>query len=148
MFLHNAVATLRIKKQKLELKGFEVLTPLDTDIAMPSAFQIAISNTELIRQCDIVLADVQPFRGTEPDSGTVFEIGYAKALGKAVVTYNNPINSYQERLEEWDYKHCYGTPNFQPEAFGLKQNLMISCHCREFATFQEALKSMEGFCGS
>ena len=45
------------------------------------------ANIGLIAEADALLANLNPFRGTEPDSGTVFEIGYAIALGKRVVGY-------------------------------------------------------------
>jgi nucleoside 2-deoxyribosyltransferase len=139
VFRLNAVTVLQAKKEKLEALGYEVLTPLDNAFEQPSALQIANANLEMIHSCDIVLADVQPFRGTEPDSGTVFEIGFAAALGKAIYTYNNPEASYKARLESWDvrFPECL----FAPEAFGLKQNLMISCNCAEYATFEEFLDS-------
>lgn len=42
-------------------------------------------NIRHIEAADIVMANVQDFRGHEPDSGTVFEIGYAIGRGKAVL---------------------------------------------------------------
>jgi len=33
-----------------------------------------------IREACGMLADLRPFRGTEPDSGTVFEVGMAFAI--------------------------------------------------------------------
>ena len=37
-------------------------------------------------------------RGLEPDSGTVFEVGFAVALGKPVVVYGVPAGSYASRV--------------------------------------------------
>jgi len=143
VFRLNAVTVLQAKKEKLEALGYEVLTPLDNTPEQPSALQIANANLEMIHDCDIILADVQPFRGTEPDSGTVLEIGFALALGKAVCTYNNPKASYKKRLESWDENlgETLGGLEFVPEAFGLKQNLMISCNCAEFESFDSFLDS-------
>ena len=46
------------------------------------ARHIYVSNVDLIRNCDAVLANMTPFRGDiEPDSGTVFEVGMAIAMG-------------------------------------------------------------------
>lgn len=40
------------------------------------------ANLEMIRSADAVLANLNAFRGIEPDSGTCFEVGFATALGK------------------------------------------------------------------
>jgi nucleoside 2-deoxyribosyltransferase len=45
---------------------------------------------DLIRSCDGVIANVNPFRGFEPDSGTVFEIATARSVGLPVVGYRAP----------------------------------------------------------
>lgn len=42
---------------------------------------------DMIRSCDAVVANITPFRWDEPDSGTVFEIATAYAMGKPVVAY-------------------------------------------------------------
>ena len=46
-----------------------------------------------------MLANLEPFRGSEPDSGTAFEVGYALALGKPVYAYLSDAGaSRRERL--------------------------------------------------
>ena len=62
------------------------------------ADRIYAGNIALIQACDGVLANLVPFRGLEPDSGTVFEVGYAVALGKPVVAYGVPPGTYAERV--------------------------------------------------
>jgi nucleoside 2-deoxyribosyltransferase len=52
----------------------------------------------MIKQCDAVFANLMPFRGTEPDSGTVFEVGFAIALDKLVFGYNIPECTYKESV--------------------------------------------------
>lgn len=136
VFLENAGAVLAEKKLQLELLGFDVLTPLDLKSDDP--YEIAVNNQMMIEQCDIVLANVEPFRGTEPDSGTVYEIGYAVASRKIVYTYNNPPLDYKTRLEDWDW--AFRGNKFIPEKFGLRQNLMISALCAEFDTFEDVLR--------
>jgi nucleoside deoxyribosyltransferase len=43
------------------------------------------ANVALIRRADIVMANLDDFRGPgEPDSGTAFEVGFAVALQKPV----------------------------------------------------------------
>jgi nucleoside 2-deoxyribosyltransferase len=62
------------------------------------AQRIYEGNVALIRGADGVIANLVNFRGHEPDSGTVFEVGFATALGKPVVVYNVPRGSYRDRV--------------------------------------------------
>ncbi|MDM0014548.1 nucleoside 2-deoxyribosyltransferase [Variovorax sp. J22P168] len=62
------------------------------------AARIYEGNIALIRAADGVIANLSNFRGQEPDSGTVFEVGFAIALGKPVVAYGVPDGSYAERV--------------------------------------------------
>ena len=61
--------------------GFYGIYPGDNDMSHLSANSIREANMKMIQQADYVLANLCPFRGFEPDSGTVFEVGYATALG-------------------------------------------------------------------
>lgn len=140
VFLKDALAMLKHKASLLEEAGYKVVTPLDSLLDNP--YKIYAANITMIEDCDIVVANVEPFRGTEPDSGTVFEIGYAAALGKHVFTYNNPRNSYLDRLTAADV--AFGQTRFTPEPFGLNQNLMISCSATlEFETFDELVSHLQ-----
>ena len=62
------------------------------------AQRIYDGNIDLIRDADGVLANLMAFRGHEPDSGTVFEVGFAVALGKPVAAYGLARGSYAERV--------------------------------------------------
>ncbi len=62
------------------------------------AQRIYDGNIRLIRAADGVIANLVSFRGHEPDPGTVFEVGFATALGKPVVGYGVPESSYAERI--------------------------------------------------
>ncbi|WP_313089359.1 nucleoside 2-deoxyribosyltransferase [Pseudomonas sp.] len=115
--------------------GFVGLYPLDkqvpADITDPRAQAAWIyqANLELLEQADAVLADLNFFRGGEPDSGTSFEVGYAVARGKPVVGYLDGEGSYAERLSR-QHPHLCGQPGFdcdglQLEAFDLPLNLML-----------------------
>jgi nucleoside 2-deoxyribosyltransferase len=56
------------------------------------------ANIGLIARADAVLANLDFFRGTEPDSGTCFEVGYAVALGKPVYGYIPDDGSFAQRI--------------------------------------------------
>jgi nucleoside 2-deoxyribosyltransferase len=102
VFLPNALEIGARLVQKCAEVGFEALFPLDNEISGPSdkfemGKEIALANMQMIRDCDIVLANVTPFRGPSADIGTVFECAYAKALGKYVVAYG-PMSDYKDRV--------------------------------------------------
>ena len=85
--------------------GLQALPPSDGDIAADLRFtdeeraqRIYDGNIRLIREADGVIANLSPFRGHEPDSGTVFEVGFATALGKPVVAYGVAPGTYAERV--------------------------------------------------
>jgi len=52
--------------------GFEGIYPGDNEINPPEAETIRKANMEMIQKADYVLDNLSPFRGFEPDSGTVF----------------------------------------------------------------------------
>lgn len=58
--------------------GLEVFSPLH-DVGRGTAHEVAPKDIEAIHDCDAMLAIIDGV-----DSGTVFEIGYARALGKQV----------------------------------------------------------------
>ena len=115
------------------------------------AQRIYDGNVALIRQCDAVIANLAPFRGhVEPDSGTVFEVGVAIALGKPVAAYlPQPALSYAERVARhfptrtdasgtlWDDAHGSWV-----EGFGEPLNLMLSRSTRLFGSFEAALEHL------
>jgi nucleoside 2-deoxyribosyltransferase len=113
--------------------GYEALLPIDHGETDPA--KIFHANIDLIRKAQIVVANLDPFRGAEPDSGTAFELGYALALGKKICGYVSrwetvaqrvdnvegrcePRSSYGDRLED--------NHGFAIENFGLPCNLMMA----------------------
>lgn len=80
------------------------LYPLDNDIpqglAMEDSAQwICKSNMAMLTQADAVLANLESFRGHEPDSGTVFEVGVAIALGKPVWAYFPKVCRFASKFQ-------------------------------------------------
>lgn len=83
--------------------GFEPLFPFDNEVDIANSpnpsLDIFIGNRDLIDAADIVIANLNPFRGgIEPDSGTVFEIGYAIGRGKPVIGYLASAETMQQRI--------------------------------------------------
>ncbi|KQP37156.1 nucleoside 2-deoxyribosyltransferase [Pseudorhodoferax sp. Leaf274] len=95
-------ARLKACCERLGLAGLE---PEDDGPTGDAALQgdalaqrIYEGNVARIQAADGVLANLADFRGLEPDSGTVFEVGYAIALGKPVAAYGVPPGSYAARV--------------------------------------------------
>lgn len=84
-------------------KGFIPLHPLDNDFDNLTSKDLIIkyivnNNLKYINKSNFVIANLNNYKGYEPDSGTVFEIGYAFAKGKKIIGYrnNNLINLNKE----------------------------------------------------
>jgi nucleoside 2-deoxyribosyltransferase len=117
--------------------GFQGLFPLDQDVPAhltdpgDQAAWIYRANIGLIERADAVLANLDFFRGPEPDSGTCFEVGYAVAKGKPVFGYIPDHGSFAERIRE-RHPHAIGADGvldvhgWSIEEFGLPLNLMLS----------------------
>jgi len=113
--------------------GFEGLFPLDATLPREAGAEAARSiyraNIALIREADLVMANLTPFRGQEPDSGTAFEVGFAAACGKPVWAYVEDDRSLAQRLGT--SRGLDGEPlddrGYRVEDFGLPLNLMLAC---------------------
>lgn len=119
-------------EQLSEKYGFEALVPKDDQVVAESKAKLAMliyhKNIQMIKEADLVIADITSFRGVSADAGTIYEIGYARALNKPVVMWTadsfkgKPIE-YKERCGMF----IYGVDDeCSVENFGLVDNLMIT----------------------
>lgn len=136
VFLADAVAHGERLKALCRQHGHEGLFPLDN--AAPAGLSgrvlaewIYRQNTALIRQADMVMANLAPFRGAEPDSGTAFEVGYAVALGKPVWGYTDRAEPLLRQVgvgaDPADATRIIDAQGYTVEDFGLNMNLMLAC---------------------
>ena len=141
VFFSNAMERAKRMKDHLAAQGMEGWFPLDNEFDTASnadptelALRIARANEDLMRNADIILANIQPWRGPEADDGTAFEIGFMAALGKLIVLYTNDRRSFGERITEDIYRgDVYTDGPFRRgksddmliEDFGLADNLML-----------------------
>lgn len=116
--------------------GVFPLEPLLPSNLSPQALAAHIYRTNVahIEACDAVAANLDFFRGAEPDSGTCFEVGYAVARGKPVVGYVPEAGSYAQRIRQ---RHAqavgeglFDAQGWHLEEFGLPLNLMLGVPCR------------------
>jgi nucleoside 2-deoxyribosyltransferase len=123
VFRPDAIEYGKLLKSTCKSYGFQGLYPFDNEVTGKDKEDISKKifegNKKMIEECDIVLANCTPFRGPSVDAGTIWEIGFAHAIGKPVYGYTNigPESEYVERVE----KDTYNVENF-----GLYDNLMIT----------------------
>jgi nucleoside 2-deoxyribosyltransferase len=140
VFLPDPSAWFRRKKAICAAFGLQGVSPLDDlpnepgDWAhLPEWRRIALRNEAHIRNADALIANLTPFRGPSADVGTVYEIGFARALGLKLFGYATVTTGFVERTiaalggtarraadgSWWDAE------GLLIEQFGLFDNLMI-----------------------
>jgi nucleoside 2-deoxyribosyltransferase len=135
VFRPDALAWAEEGRRLCAAHGHVALVPLDG--VETTAAGIFHANIDLIRSADAVLANLNPFRGCEPDSGTCVEVGFALALDKPVVGYLDRRETTVERAERLagqplarrDGRAVDGEGMFI-EDFGLPLNLMLAVPVR------------------
>lgn len=134
--------------------GFNGYYPLDNKVDFSQkkkkvAQDIFVANKELIDNADIVIANLDSFRGKEPDGGTVWEVGYASALGKSVYGYMDNTDDYVKRFEHYEKTSSDGKyfdkKNMSIEDFEHPVNLMIACSVEKIisGSFEDVLMDIQ-----
>jgi nucleoside 2-deoxyribosyltransferase len=140
------------KKAICAALGLEGVFPFDLEVKLPDgddsgetwgarmASAIAQKDESLVRMCDAVIANVTPFRSPSADVGTVYEVGFARGLGKPVFGYTNDHRPYAARvlgselqpnsIAEYDLNGSARTAicdanGLTVEPFGCSDNLML-----------------------
>lgn len=130
VFRVDSVAHGERMKELCEEYGIEALYPLDNLVpehleGEEAAQWICQANMEMIREADVVLANLQIFRGHELDSGTVFEVGVATALNTPVIAYFPNTGDMRQQIPTDTNGLC--SDGYFVEDFGLPRNLMLAC---------------------
>lgn len=134
VFRPDALTWAETTRTLLARHGHQALIPLDNDETTPEG--IFKANLGLITEADAMIANLNPFRGLEPDSGTCFEVGCAIALGKRVIGYVSDARPQLDKLAE-HFGGSLALSNGRPvdpnglfiENFGLPVNLMLGISC-------------------
>ena len=104
VFLPDPLKIAEAKKKICTKYGFIGIFPLDNvlDLSNLSPFESGVriyqNNTKLMDNCDLIVANMTPFRGPSMDVGTAFELGYMAAQGKPIFAYTNDDRLYSDRL--------------------------------------------------
>lgn len=139
VFLPEPEAWAARKQAICAAHGLVGVSPLDdlphepeSWAAFPLWRRIAVRNEAHIRGCQILIANLTPFRGPSADVGTVYEIGFARALGLKIFGYATVGMPFLERTlaHAGDARREGDTGWTDPdgmliEPFGLFDNLMI-----------------------
>ena len=131
VFRPDATAWAEEGRQLCAALGYTALIPLDG--IETTARGIYQANIALIQSADAVIANLNPFRGCEPDSGTCVEVGFALALGKPVIGYLARHETTTQRVARMfgaTLEIRDGRPvdpdGLMVEDFGLPLNLMLA----------------------
>lgn len=135
VFLPNAKEHGILLKEICKKYGFKGLYPLDNDVSFDGnkskkqiARMIKVGNTNFIKEADIIVANLNPFRGFEMDSGTAYELGYADAINKKIVGFMDDTRSIIEKYPNAKKNKknvIVDEKGFSIEDFELPINLMI-----------------------
>jgi nucleoside 2-deoxyribosyltransferase len=150
VFFPNALRIGEEKKRICAEHGFDGIFPLDAKLEFdglePAAqgYRCVDAMIELMDACDLIIANLTPFRGPSMDVGTAIEMGYMHGRNKPVFGYTTVLEDYANRVEP---------DGFLVESFGLADNLMVEGPIyrtgarviRAQARSDEILTAMEGF---
>ena len=132
VFLPNAAENAASKIAICAKYGMVGLAPLNPDIehilTLPhdAAWRaIYLKDIEMMEACDIVIANLTPFRGASADSGTLVEIGWFLGRGRPVFGYSNSAEGFAERSAAQVACVPDPIPGLAVEGFSLPDNLMI-----------------------
>lgn len=151
VFRPNALEIFAGLKAKLLEAGLTALVPLDNEVTNSSdpIGDIYAGNVKMLNECDVVLANIAPFRGVHMDPGTAFEIGYAIAKGKPVYGYtpfaHETLAARVRRVDgvkpAEDMRDSVGD---LIENFGRTENLMIAVPAEAILlSFDQALEILK-----
>ena len=120
------------QKKQLCLKyGIIGITPFDAQDGQDAAangFQsIFEKNLSIMESCDIIIANITPFRGVSADSGTLMELGWFWGRKKPAFAYSNAATPFYDRC--LNYLKNFQAPDESAalaiENFNLPENLMV-----------------------
>ena len=111
VFYPDAPTRARRMKRALARRQMVGLFPMDnkfdpSEFADATGLGLAIGNANeaMMRKADIIIANIQPWRGVEADDGTAYEVGYMAAQNKIIVLHTNDMRSFAERVINDIYK--------------------------------------------
>ena len=128
MALHpGAKHLLRYLRELCATHGFDAVGP--ESLSGATAGSAREATLKRLRDCDIVIACISPFRGPGADPATAFEMGFAEGLGKPVIAWSEEASPYIDRVphdRDEDGRSFCRQHGMLVEDFGLVDNLMLA----------------------
>lgn len=152
-YLPNAQAIYVRMKEICSDYGFDVVSPLDwapgveeieTDNLYTRAANLLDNYQQHVRNCDMVVGDLNFFRGYEPSNDVSFECGMGFQLGKKLYGYMDDTRPLIERIPHYGPEHEYRDQSgSNVENFNYPANLMFAC-CMDIIEggFEEVIKKV------
>ncbi|MCB4820922.1 nucleoside 2-deoxyribosyltransferase [Roseicella aerolata] len=132
VFLPDAAGHARRKVAICARHGILGRPPLNEDVAslaaMPEAEAwqtIFRKDLAMMEECDLVIANLTPFRGASADAGTLVELGWFLGRGRPIFGYSNSATPFAERSRRQVAAQPDPMPGLTVGGFGLPDNLMI-----------------------
>lgn len=133
VFLPDPQSAATAKKRICDEHGFVGVFPLDKALDLEglsprdAGLRIFDANEELMRSCDLVIANMTPFRSPSTDVGTAYEMGFMRALGRPVLGYSNDGRLFVERTRAWAgvSQGTADADGLSIEDFEMMDNLML-----------------------
>jgi nucleoside 2-deoxyribosyltransferase len=112
--------------------GIVGLPPLNEDIQRLNALSEAEAwqtifgkDLAMMEECDIIIANLTPFRGPSADAGTLIEVGWFLGRGRPIFGYSNSAANFAARSRQYVKAVPDVVSGIAIEGFGLPDNLMI-----------------------
>ena len=126
VFLPDAGGMAARKIALCEEYGITGIAPYNPDLDMNQPTEllwrrIFADDVAMMRGCDIIIANLTPFRGASADAGTLVELGWFFGAGRPCWGYSNSAENFAARSRA----QIDPFPGIAVEEFGLADNLMI-----------------------
>jgi nucleoside 2-deoxyribosyltransferase len=86
---------------------------------------IYLKDIAIMQDCEIIIANLTPFRGPSADSGTLIEVGWFLGQNRPVFGYSNSAMLFSARSAAHITACPDPIPGLAVDGFGLPDNLMI-----------------------
>ncbi len=131
VFLPHVASIAAAKIALCARYGITGISPFNSDFAagLPAQKlwrQIYEDDVRLMRESDLIIANLTPFRGASADAGTLVELGWFLGQGRPVFAYSNAVEDFAARTRAQIGVLPDPLPGIVVEDFGLADNLMIA----------------------
>lgn len=130
--------------------GLYAITPLDsapgvedieTDDPYAKAYNLFDRYQQHVRNCDVILANLNDYHGFEPNDDVAFEAGMAFQLGKKLFAYMDDISPMVNRIPNDGKDEPRDVNTLNVENFEAPLNLMFGASYEIFdGSFEEVVK--------